>query len=121
MQKAYRLKKNNDFQAVFKNGKSMANRQFVIYHLHKSGQTHFRLGLSVSKRIGNAVTRNHIKRLVREVFTSLQDQLKQDADYVVIARKPTAHMDYHQVESSLRHVLKKAKLLNTSSNKKEGD
>ena len=63
--KAYRIKRNSDFQAIYKNGKSVANRQFVVYTYKNRDLKHFRLGISVSK-LGNAVTRNRIKRAIRE-------------------------------------------------------
>lgn len=109
MKKEFRIKKNEEFSRVFNEGKSVANRQFVIYSLKKEGQNHFRLGLSVSKRVGNAVTRNRIKRIIREVFHEWKDDLKNEYDYVVIARKPTATMDYHEMKKSLHHVLKLAR------------
>ena len=67
MEKAYRIKKNTDFQTIYKRGKSVANRQFVVY-TYNSNKNHFRLGISVSKKLGNAVTRNRIKRAIRENF-----------------------------------------------------
>lgn len=110
MKKEYRIKDNKDFQTVFQKGISTANRQFVVYVLEKE-QPHFRIGLSVSKKIGNAVTRNRIKRLIRQFFLEHQEYLAQDKDYIIIARKPTSDMDYYEVTNSLRHVLKLAKVL----------
>ncbi|MFB6466503.1 ribonuclease P protein component [Cytobacillus sp. Hz8] len=112
MKKEYRIKKNNEFQVAFKNGKSFANRQFVIYALPKPEQVHFRIGLSVSKKIGNAVTRNQIKRYIRQAFLELEDDVKNNYDYVIIARKPVATMNFHEVKKSLTHVLKVARALN---------
>lgn len=111
MKKAFRIKKNNDFQAVFKKGNSVANRQFVIYILNKEEQKNFRIGLSVSKKIGNAVKRNQIKRYIRQVFHEFSDRIMTGKDYVIIARKPVADMDYHTVKKSLEHVLKLGKSL----------
>ena len=65
-----------EFQEVFKKGKSFANRQFVIYALEKARSRAFSIGLSVSKKIGNAVTRNQIKRYIRQAFLELKDQIK---------------------------------------------
>ncbi len=111
MKKKHRLKKNEEFSYVFNNGRSVANRQFVLYVCPKEGQAYFRLGLSVSKKIGKAVTRNRVKRLIREVFRELKDDIKSGYDYVVIARLPAATMNYAEVKSSLLHVMKKARIV----------
>ncbi len=111
MKKRQRVKKNVDFQKVFKKGKSFANRQFVVYCLPKEGQAEFRIGLSVSKKLGKAVTRVQVKRYIRQVFLELKDQLIQDMDYVIIARNPAANLDFHETKKSLEHVLKIAKVL----------
>lgn len=110
MKKEYRIKKQKDFQYVFKKGKSVANRQFVIYTKEKSDETHFRLGISVSKKLGNAVKRNQIKRRIRAFFTQHKDTLK-STEYIVIARQPVKDMDYHDIEKSLLHVLRIAKCI----------
>src|SRR3954453_22483829 len=111
MRKEYRVKKNKEFQEAFQKGKSVANRQFVVYVLKEPDQKHFRIGLSVSKKIGNAVTRNQIKRYVRQVFHEFDGQLHNDVDYVIIARKPTATMDFAEIQESLSHVLRLAHVL----------
>src|SRR5690625_329103 len=110
MKKAFRVKDNKEFQSIFKNGKSFANRQLVIYYIKKPGQTHFRVGLSVGKKIGNAVMRNQIKRYLREAFISLEDKINPDLDIIIIARNPTINMDYHQIKRSLSHLLHKENL-----------
>jgi len=111
MKKAYRVKREAEFQEVFHKGKSTANRQFVVYVLDKPGQDHFRVGLSVGKKIGNAVTRNAVKRKIRQSLLELSDDLKQDKDFLVIARKPAADMMMPELKSSLTHALKKANML----------
>jgi len=111
MNKRQRIKKNEEFQKVFKKGKSFANRQFVVYYLEKEGQMEFRIGLSVSKKIGKAVVRNQIKRYIRQSFLELNDQLRPNLDYVIIARQPAATMNFHETKQSLMHVLKIAKVL----------
>ncbi|WP_040206656.1 ribonuclease P protein component [Neobacillus jeddahensis] len=111
MKKEFRIKKNKEFQTAFQKGRSFANRQFVVYSVEKDDQDFFRIGLSVSKKIGNAVTRNRIKRYVRQAIFELNDQLTSGNDYVIIARKPTAEMDFFEVKKSLTHVLKVGKVL----------
>lgn len=78
----------------------------------------FRIGISVSKKIGNAVCRNQIKRYVRQAFLELQEDVKDQYDYLIIARKPAAEMNFHEVKGSLTHVLKRGKVLKRSSNGK---
>ncbi|KAB7665304.1 ribonuclease P protein component [Bacillus sp. B1-b2] len=111
MRKEFRIKKNKEFQLVFKKGQSFANRQFVIYKLAKKEQSHFRIGLSVSKKIGNAVMRNQVKRYIRQAFLELEGQLEHTFDYVIIARKPVSDMEFEELKKSLEHILKIAKVL----------
>ncbi|CAM3806781.1 ribonuclease P protein component [Alkalicoccus chagannorensis] len=110
MKKQHRLRKNEEFQQVFQHGSSAANRQFVVYQRPKPGQDHIRIGLSVSKKLGNAVQRNRIKRLMKEVLRELAPRLKQECDIVIIARKPVTAMELGEMERSLKHVCKVAKL-----------
>lgn len=110
MNKQQRIKKNKEFQRIFKKGKSFANRQFIVYVL-KNDQPEFRVGLSVSKKVGNAVTRNRIKRYIRQTFLERKDDLMQNADYVIIARQQAAEMDFHESKKSLEHVLRIARAL----------
>ncbi|MED3661610.1 ribonuclease P protein component [Ureibacillus sp. FSL K6-8385] len=119
MKKRQRIKENKEFQKVFKEGKSFANRQFVVYCLPREGQKEFRIGLSVGKKIGKAVTRNKVKRYIRQSFLELKDDLRQDMDYVIIARLPAANLNYHETKKSLEHVLKIAKVLNKKKVSKE--
>lgn len=115
MRKEFRIKKNKEFQLVFKKGQSFANRQFVIYKLEKEEQGHFRIGLSVSKKIGNAVVRNQVKRYVRQAFHDFESQLENSFDYVIIARKPVSDMDYEEIKKSLQHILKIAKVISRNN------
>lgn len=110
MKKMYRVKKNSDFQMVFQQGTSFANRQFVVYQLSKEKQPYFRIGLSVSKKLGNAVVRNRTKRLIRQVFTELKEDINIGNDYVIIARKPCVELEYEEFKKSLIHVLKRGNI-----------
>ncbi|PAV28493.1 ribonuclease P protein component [Virgibacillus profundi] len=111
MKKEFRIKKNEEFQHAFKHGKSFANRQLVIYYVQKTNQEHFRIGLSVGKKIGNAVTRNRIKRYLREAFHELENNILESYDIVIIARQPTKQMGSKEVKKSLTHLLYKERLL----------
>lgn len=111
MKKAYRVKKNSEFQDILQTGKSFANRELVIYYKEKPLQDHFRIGISVGKKIGNAVMRNRIKRCIRESFIQLEDTVLPQYDMIIIARKPAVHMNCKQIKASLLHLLKKQCLL----------
>ncbi|WIW29211.1 ribonuclease P protein component [Bacillus inaquosorum] len=116
MKKRNRLKKNEDFQKVFKQGTSVANRQFVLYTLDQPENDELRVGLSVSKKIGNAVMRNRIKRLIRQAFLDEKERLK-EKDYIIIARKPASQLTYEETKKSLQHLFRKSSLYKKSSSK----
>ena len=82
----------------------MANRKFVVYRLEKA-QDHFRVGISVSKKLGNAVVRNQIKRRIRHILIECGDTI-QSLDFVVIARKGVEELSYQEMKRNLIHVLK---------------
>ena len=109
MKKSFRVKREKDFKAIFKDGTSFANRKFVVYQLENQ-QNHFRVGLSVSKKLGNAVTRNQIKRRIRHILQSVKGSLVEHVDFVVIARKGVETLKYAEMEKNLLHVLKLSKI-----------
>ena len=97
------LKKNSDFQNVSRQGKSYANRYLVMYVLenHTEGN---RLGISVSKKVGNSVIRHHLTRLIRESYRLHEDMFNNGLDIVVIARSTARDISYHETESALLHL-----------------
>lgn len=109
MKKSFRVKREKDFKAIFKDGTSFANRKFVVYQLENQ-QNHFRVGLSVSKKLGNAVTRNQIKRRIRHILQSVKGSLVEHVDFVVIARKGVETLEYAEMEKNLLHILKLSKI-----------
>jgi ribonuclease P protein component len=114
MRKSYRIKKEAEFQQVFETRNSVANRQFVVYSMAKPDQKHFRVGISVGKKIGNAVHRNWVKRRIRQSLLELKPYLKQDVDFLVIARPRADGISMADAKSSMVHVLKLAKLLDSN-------
>ncbi|MFC6169452.1 ribonuclease P protein component [Loigolactobacillus jiayinensis] len=111
MRKSYRVKKEADFQTVFQTGNSKANRNYIVYRLEKPGQKHFRVGISVGKRVGNAVHRNQVKRRIRQGLQELKPQLKTDVDFLVIARPHADRLTQVEAKANLVHVLTLADLL----------
>ena len=94
------LKKNRDFQQVYKRGTSKANRYLVMYMLPNQHMKN-RLGISVSKKVGNSVVRHRITRLIRESYRLNEEKFQKDLDIVVIARNSAKDRSYHEIESAL--------------------
>ena len=111
MKKEYRVKSEKDFQDAFQNGTSYANRQLVLYVYPKIGQVHFRVGLSVGKKMGNAVQRNKIKRLLRHAIHELSPAITNEYDYLIIARKDIVNRNFYEIKKSLVHVMKIASII----------
>ena len=97
------LKKNKDFQIVYKNGNSYANKYLVMY-VRENGTERNRLGISVSKKVGNSVVRHHLTRLLRESYLLQEAHFKSGVDIIVIARVSAKDKGYHDIESALIHL-----------------
>ena len=97
------LKKNRDFQIVYRKGKSYANKYLVMYVLENQTEKN-RLGISVSKKVGNSVIRHHLTRLIRESYRLHEDMFNSGLDIVVIARNTAKEVSYHEIESALLHL-----------------
>ena len=103
MRKSYRVKKEADFQLVFDQHHSVANKMFIVYTMEREQPTHFRLGISISKKVGlRGHERVWVKRRIRQSVLEFKPNLRQDVDILVIAR-PSAH-DHgdHQEEFGTR-------------------
>ena len=97
------LKKNQDFQNVYRRGKSYANKYLVMYVLENQlGKN--RLGISVSKKVGNSVIRHGLTRLIRESYRLNETVFKQGLDIVVIARVTAKGKGYKEINSALLHL-----------------
>ena len=105
------LKKNDDFRTVYKKGVSYANKYLVMYVL-KNNQNKNRLGISISKKVGNSVVRHHFCRLVRESYRLHEEVFNSGLDIVVVARTSAKGCNYHEIESALLHLGKLHGILN---------
>ena len=103
-----RLRKTAEFQAVHRQGRSRAN-QLVVLRMHPNGMPTSRIGLSVSRKVGNAVVRNQVKRRLREVVR--QTSLKDGWDMVFIARTPAAQADFQGIWQAVHDLLRRADMM----------
>ena len=115
MQYSDSLKKNQDFQKVYRKGTSQANRYLVMYVL-KNGHMENRLGISVSKKVGNSVVRHRVTRLIRESYRLNEQLFKKSLDIVVIARPSAKEKSYQEIESALLHLAKKHQIAGENKN-----
>lgn len=97
------LKKNQDFKNVYRKGKSYANKYLVMYVFPNQTESN-RLGISVSKKVGNSVIRHHLTRLIRESYRLHEEMFNSGLDIVVVARSTARDISYHEVESALMHL-----------------
>ena len=97
------LKKNREFQQVYKNGRSAANRLLVMYEM-ENGLGKNRLGVSVSKKVGNSIIRHRLTRLIRESYRLNEEMFPCGRDIVVIARVSAKGKGYREIESALLHL-----------------
>ena len=129
------LKENRDFQNVYHHGKSFANRSLVLYvfprgermrqweienspqsarlpHSWKTaGYTKNRVGISVSRKVGNSVVRHHLCRLVRESYRLNENKFRRGLDLVVIVRPGAREQSFSEIERALLHVSGKLGIL----------
>ena len=97
------LKKNKDFQVVYRNGKSYANKYLVMYVL-KNDTEQNRIGISVSKKVGNSVVRHRMTRLIRESYRLQESTFQRGLDIVVVCRASAKDKNYKDMESALIHL-----------------
>jgi len=106
-----RLSRSADFDRVYRSGDSNGNRYLVLHVFPRSEEAEGppRLGISVGKKVGNAVRRNRVKRVIREEFWSLEDRVSQTSDYVVVARPDLGNLldseGSHAVRAQIEELL----------------
>ena len=99
------LKSNSDFVRVYKKGRSKANRYLVVY-VAENGTEQNRLGVSISKKVGNSVYRHYFKRCVKESYRLHEKMFNSGLDIVVLARQSAKGIKYRDIESALMHLMR---------------
>ena len=97
------LKKNRDFQQVYREGTSYANKHLVMY-VRENWLNKNRIGISVSKKVGNSVVRHHLTRLIREGYHLQEEYFHIGYDVVIIARVNSKDCAYHEIERAIYHL-----------------
>lgn len=112
------LKKNRDFQLVYKSGTSKANRYLVMY-VRENQLEKNRVGISVSKKVGNSVVRHHLARLIRESYRLNKEKFKCGYDIVIVVRVNGKNQGFHSIESALMHLGKLTKTIKSEENEND--
>jgi len=99
------LKSNYDYKEIYRTGKSYANKYLIMY-IKSNEFDNNRLGISVSKKVGNSVVRHRITRLIRESYRLSEDKLLIGLDIVIVARVGARGRDYTEIESAVLHLVK---------------
>lgn len=108
-----KIKRNSEFQTIFKTGRIWSDSAAVLY-VSRQRVPGNRLGICVSKKMGNAVERNRIKRLLHESCRSLWAQVKPVGDFVLLARRGIVGLGYEDVRQRVHSLLVRARLVDTS-------
>lgn len=104
MKRSFRLRKNDEFQRVYRRGVPAYNRDFKIIGF-RNHLEHNRYGYSLSKKYGKAHERNRTKRRLREIVRTHQDSFPKSFDYVILPKQTTKSLSFQQLEQSLLHCL----------------
>ena len=100
------LKKNEEFQAVYRVRHNAADRNMIMYEAEGTG----RIGIVCSKKVGNSVVRHRFLRVVREVFRKNKEHVRSDRDLIVIARESAKGLGFFEIEESFLNLLKRLKI-----------
>lgn len=103
MKKENRLRKNMEFKKVYKSGKNYWNRNLIVY-VRRNGTDKTRIGISITKKVGNAVVRNKLKRRIREVSRVYLPNLRKGYDLIFIPKKNAVDLSFAELESAIMHI-----------------
>ena len=111
MKRCYSRKRNKKFRHVYRKGSSKANELMVLIYVRSKTPELTHIGFSVSKKLGNSVCRNRIKRRLRSVMAPLISSIKPGYDIIVIAREPIAKAEFAGIEAAARSLLRRGDLM----------
>lgn len=106
MKKSEVVKNNRDFDRIIQKGQLKKNNEFIIYYDDNNLEIN-RFGISVGKKIGNAVTRNYYKRVIRNICDNTNFLYSKGKDYIIIMRKGCKDLEYLSISNSFANLIKK--------------
>ncbi len=109
MKQSEALRSNEEFKEIYRTGKSYANKYLIMY-VKRNDTGRNRIGISVSKKVGNSVIRHRITRLIRESYRLSEDSFLNGLDIVVVARAGAKGREFNEIESALLHLRKLHKI-----------
>jgi len=109
MSTLHKLKKNYEFKKVYNQGRYYVEK-YVVMYIIKNDSVLNRIGFSASKKVGNSVVRNKVKRRMKEVYRQFGNNVKVGYDIVFTARAGSGSADYKMIEKNIVSILKKARL-----------
>ena len=110
-----RLRKNAQFSDVYRSHHSFAN-EYIIMYVRNNGETYNRVGVSISKKVGNSVVRHRVKRLVKEAFRNSENMFNSGLDIVFVAKKNAAVMTFDDAKKSLMDLAASHHILSNTGN-----
>lgn len=111
IQKKHRLTKNKHFQYIYRKGESKQTKTLSLVFV-KTKFKDFKVGFSVSKKIGKAVVRNKVKRRMREAFNLLCENISNKYNYIFVAKSGIENLDFYGIKTEMENILKKANVIN---------
>ena len=104
MKKKYIVKESRNFEKIIKSGKCYKNKSFVIYSMENSLK-YDKFGISVSKKLGNAVFRNKYKRKIRSIIDNYKKNYNNGKDYIIILRKGALEKSYQELSNDFINLI----------------
>lgn len=115
IKKQNRLRKNKHFKFIYKHGETKS-AGYIALTFKKTKYVPFKVGFSVSKKIGKSVVRNKVKRRLRECFCSLEANINPNYNYIFIAKEGIQNMSFLEIKDNMINILKKCNLYNDNQN-----
>lgn len=105
----YTVKSYYDFKKAYDKGRSFGNRNLVLY-IRKNELDQSRIGITISKKTGNAVTRNKIKRRIKEIYREMAPNIKEGYDLIFVVRRNVPDISYQELRSAFHHLIRISKM-----------